>query len=341
MNDRMFAKIDEGVTKIAGPEPRIRWLDDEGVAELPDPSWLVDGILPAGGLTLIYGATKSGKTFVALDMALCIASGTSWHGHPTEQRPTAYVMGEGQSWLKERIAAWKLTNQLDGRTGARFTVDPVSIMETRDVDEIAAGLEPIAPGAVMLDTLNRTMGRGNENAQEDMTAYVAGCDRIRRATGANVVVVHHTGWDDGRERGSSVLRSAADTVIEVSRIRDLVTVRSILQRNGPDFESIYLKLVPTLQSQSLLLSNGPVGLGAQSKSQNEARLLETVQLGVFKDGGSATALQETSGLAKSSFYHAANSLLDRGLLAKTGRGTRALYIATEKGSEPVESNVQG
>ena len=56
------------------------------LATLPAPSWLVDDVLPDNSLATMYGQPSGGKTFAALDMALCVATGRSWHGHPTKQR---------------------------------------------------------------------------------------------------------------------------------------------------------------------------------------------------------------------------------------------------------------
>jgi hypothetical protein len=68
-----------------------------------------------------------------------------------------------------------------------------------------------------VDTLARAMGGGDENATKDMGVLVKHSDLIRDSSQAHVMFIHHTGKDTARgARGSSALRAATDTEIEVS-----------------------------------------------------------------------------------------------------------------------------
>jgi RecA-family ATPase len=98
----------------------------------------------------------------------------------------------------------------------------------------------------VIDTLARTFGAGDENKQADMNAYVSAADRLREATGANVMIVHHSGvHEDRRERGSNVLRGAADTVIKVSRKDDNLDIINQgpegKQKDAEEFKTIKLR----------------------------------------------------------------------------------------------------
>ena len=71
---------------------------------------------------------------------------------------------------------------------------------------------------IVIDTLSRTLAGGNENMPDDMGAFVRHVDRLRDATGAHVMIVHHTGKTLSQgARGHSLLRAAVDTEIEISR----------------------------------------------------------------------------------------------------------------------------
>ena len=71
---------------------------------------------------------------------------------------------------------------------------------------------------VVSDTLARVMAGGNENTAEDMGKLVINCDRVRHATGAHVMVIHHSGKNAAAgARGSSALRAATDTEIEIEK----------------------------------------------------------------------------------------------------------------------------
>jgi hypothetical protein len=108
---------------------------------------------------------------------------------------------------------------------------------------------------VVIDTLARTFGTGDENRQPDMNAFVNATDTLREALGAHVMVVHHSGvHDEKRERGSNVLRAAADTVVKVELHdeRMLVINKSPegKQKDAEEFETIKLR------SQKLYFQQG-------------------------------------------------------------------------------------
>lgn len=91
---------------------------------------------------------------------------------------------------------------------------------------IAAAKLRLPVKLIVVDTLSLAMAGGNENAPEDMTAFVGNIDRIRQEISAHVAVVHHSGKDAARgARGHNSLRAATDTEIEVSR--DLASRTSV------------------------------------------------------------------------------------------------------------------
>jgi putative DNA primase/helicase len=73
---------------------------------MPDPEWLIDGILPANKLSVVYGASGTGKSFLALDWGLSIATGTGWQGNRVKQGGVAYIAAEKGPGYKHRIQAW-------------------------------------------------------------------------------------------------------------------------------------------------------------------------------------------------------------------------------------------
>ncbi|EHW4533488.1 AAA family ATPase, partial [Escherichia coli] len=71
---------------------------------------------------------------------------------------------------------------------------------------------------IVIDTLARCFGGHDENDSRDMGAFIQGCDAIKQATGATVLVVHHSGKDETKgARGSSAFRAALDAEFRISR----------------------------------------------------------------------------------------------------------------------------
>jgi hypothetical protein len=229
-------------------KPRIQLLDIDEIEDLAPPTWLVDGILTDNGLSVLWGRSGAMKSFVALDIGLCIATGAPWHGHKVKHGPVVYLAAEGSHGLGRRAVGWRRTR---GRELAKplFKLIPQAVALTGDdLDAMTAAILELPgprPILIIIDTLARTFGSGDENKQADMNAYVSAADRLREATGASIMIIHHSGvHEEKRERGSNVLRGAADTVIKVSRKNDNLDIINQApegkQKDAEEFKTVKL-----------------------------------------------------------------------------------------------------
>lgn len=201
----------------------VVWYGDEDAAT--PLSWLVKGLLVDGGLSAIYGPPGTSKTFLALDMALHVAHGRDWFGRRVSPGAVVYVSGEGQSGMLLRMKAWR-QEKGDG-TRAPFALVPTSVNLFDDtagaetlIDDVKAHAASLGLPLrlIVLDTLSRMIGSGDEDKARDINVVVQRAEKIQRETGAHVLIVHHSGKDRDRGmRGSNALLGAADAVIEVSR----------------------------------------------------------------------------------------------------------------------------
>lgn len=179
-------------------------------------NYLIKGWLSANGLSMLFGPSNAGKTFVALDMAMHVAAGEPWRDYRTNQGEVLYVAAEGGSGVLNRLAAFKL--EKPHMASAPFTLLPIGLdlHGAEDAKIIAGILRDRSPVLIVVDTLARSIGDGDENTAKDAAMFVRNCDLIREATGAHVMVIHHTGKDEDRgARGSSALRAAVDSEILV------------------------------------------------------------------------------------------------------------------------------
>lgn len=214
------------------------------------PRWLIDGVLPEGCFACIIGPPASLKSFLVLDFGLRIANGSEWQGREVKQGPVVYIAGEGQAALTNRTVGW--TDSKGGSDDAPFLTVPESVaMPTGQLDELLGLIRtlPAPPVLIVLDTLARNFGAGDENSSTDMGAFVRACDRLRQETGAAVLVVHHTGKDvEKGARGSSALTGAADCIIAVKRKGDSLTVINKppigKMKDAEEFADIALRAVP-------------------------------------------------------------------------------------------------
>lgn len=201
---------------------------------VPVPRWLVPGLAVEGELLLMYGRPKEGKTFVALDMSLCVATGRSFHGRAAGRpRRVAYVIAEGNlAQFMGRVDAWLGAHGLDDAPNLALVPQRVAVNRPPRVEELLRAIG--RPDLVVMDTLARTLD-GDENTPADTGAYVAGCDEIRERTGAAVHVVHHEGKSAGKgPMGHTRLFGSVDTLLHVeqdARTR-AVTLRVEARRTG-------------------------------------------------------------------------------------------------------------
>lgn len=206
------------------PGRRSRWSRPAtSPDELEAPPQIVEGMLTAGGMSMMFGESNSGKSYLVIHLGICVSLGVPWLGRRTKQGAVLYVAAEGAWSIRLRLAAdRKHYEQAVGPFGlipcALSLVDPSGDVEDliRLIKQEATRLGlPIV--LVIVDTVARVMAGGDENTAQDMGRLVGAADRIKEVTGAHMLYLHHAGKDASRgARGHSSLRAALDTEIEVT-----------------------------------------------------------------------------------------------------------------------------
>ncbi|MCA0943381.1 helicase RepA family protein [Salipiger pacificus] len=205
--------------------------------------YLVKRWLDTGAFSVIYGESNVGKTFLALDMAFHIAAGVAWHGARVRQGIVVYLAAEGGRGIDLRVEAFKrqkpeLRQRISDANSFRLIKVTVDLCAPGDapalVDAMAVRLGGIKPALIVVDTLARSMGAGDENTAKDMGALIRNIDHLRAETGAHVMVIHHSGKDTSKgARGSGSLRGAVDHEIELTRDGMVITAENKKEREGP------------------------------------------------------------------------------------------------------------
>lgn len=216
------------VAEAAG-DPRLRLLSVAELRAQERPRWLVRGVVQCQTIAMLVGATGSGKTFFAFDLAASVSRGTPWFGRRVRRGGVAYVAGEGH--LRNRVDAYCQQFGIDsGDLDLLRTLStPLNLREAgADLVPLLGELKAAAAEIggielVVLDTLNSMMAGGDENSSEGMGAMIAAARTIAEQLQCSVIVVHHSGKDETRgARGHSSLKAAVDTEISV---RDTGTER--------------------------------------------------------------------------------------------------------------------
>lgn len=257
--------------------------------------WLIKGVLARGEICMIQGQSGAGKSFVALDMARCMATGKPWNGMKVSgELRVGYLAAEGVASIRRRVQAmlehFKLKpEQLD----ILIIADAPNLANEKDCVEICERILEATNGAgldvLFIDTLARSTAGINENTSE-MSVPLKHLAAMHRATGATQIPLHHLGKDVERGgRGWSGIKADMDTVLEIAKgAGEVRSIKVDKQRDGDESLRFGFQLVSVPLGQdedgeevtSAVVSYSEFAQAAQERplSGNDAILL-----GVLRD----------------------------------------------------------
>jgi len=212
-------------------------------AKRPPVEWMIKGVLPeSADLIVVYGASGSGKSFCVLDMAMSLVRGVEWRGRKVKRKRVLYVAAEGGGGVSQRLKAYSLHHGVPLK-GLPLGIihDVPNLMVEEDASSLVKSIMDAGNAdLIILDTLAQVTPGANENSAEDMGLALKHARAIRKATGAVIMFVAHTGKDHTKGiRGWSGLNAASDTSIEVFRVEDSEArvLKVTKQKDGRDDQS--------------------------------------------------------------------------------------------------------
>ena len=323
---------------------------------------LVAGLLGPGDLAMLFALSGSMKTFVALDLALRVATGRPWAGRSCCRGAVLYVASEGLNGLRERARAW--AHQFDeceaveAELEANFVVlgEAISFISP-EFDDLLRVIGQRQFALVVVDTVARSMPGGEENSAKDMGLFVAACDRLRQQTGAAVLVIHHsTKSDPNTERGSSALRAACDVVLNCKKLQrpaGHVLVSGQKQRDGvplppTEFELELVDLECAASGaarRSGRLRHRPRANAEdeQSHAQETGSTDEMVLRALDEVGGDGTTHKELAAAVdrpKATVHRRIKRLTESGRIRKAKRGSRTLLFPVLGSASPSSVSIE-
>lgn len=210
---------------------------------LPRPKWLVRGLLVESTISVLSADGGSFKSFLALDLALSIATGTPFHGREVKRGAVVYVAAEGFYTVLDRAKVWSQVRGVPLPTNFHILRAPVNVSNATQVAKFARQFKEFAPVFAVLDTLSQNAIGLNENANDEMARFMAGMADTGVATGAHIMAVHHNAKATGTFRGAGAIKNNVDTHISLDRPDEndeRVNVRCEKQRGRP-FEAFELR----------------------------------------------------------------------------------------------------
>lgn len=247
--DKVFAEPEtKGAARPAAPDFPLVPI---GTLKLTEPEFLIDGLIETEILSLIFGDPGCGKTFLALDLAACVASGRDFHGREVKQGPVVYIAGEGHNGIIRRFMAWAKESGIEDPGSLPFYKSgrAANFLDSATMRVVADACDAIAvqhgePRLIVVDTVARSFGIGDENSTQDMGQFIAAVDDLKaRYPGATILLVHHTGHGDkSRARGAMALKGALDAEYRVEKSSNIVTMTATKMKDAPEPPEISFEL---------------------------------------------------------------------------------------------------
>jgi hypothetical protein len=219
--------------------------------------YLIKGILPRQGVGYIAGASKAGKTFVAIDWSCKLACGATVMKRKAKHVGVVYLAAEDPEGCRARIMAWRRKNPRQSYTPLELICSKINLLDDASVTQFIRELQDAAAtfeengfrlGLVVLDTLAKCVPGAEENGSVDGSLVLVGLRRIEEELDCFVLPLAHHGKAGAQSgiRGWSGFDADSDATITVERNEDDPTSRTITLskvKNGADGARVAFELV--------------------------------------------------------------------------------------------------
>ena len=234
---------------------------------------LVNGLIETPSLVVIYGPPKTGKTLIAIDLAVSLSSSKNWLGRSIPKPANIIYLAyeDPKSIIRRMQCTFKNKFNLDNYLENRISISkqPPDILDEHyeealefyfsnylNDDDTNVKLKHV----LIVDTLSMAMaGRGDENSSTGMGLAIEKFRNIRNL-GITVIVITHSGKDITKGvRGHNSLTAAADCIFSVGKkpTSNLIKLKRTEYRNGPAGETFSLEIkTGILKDDSFSNDNG-------------------------------------------------------------------------------------
>ena len=311
-----------GTAKSTGATAKVKGFSltllADALLEPPEKTaFLVDGMLPMGGLSLIGAKPKVGKSVFARNLLMSVARGEPFLGRTCRQGTVVLLALEEKR--PEVIDHFRLMGGMDELL--HFHTGPAPESTREGMASLANIIAVYQPVLVVVDPVFKLVRVKDSSDYAELTHALEPVLELARKTGCHISVVHHLG-KAVREGGDDVLGSTAifaavDTLVLMRRAKDQRRTASTIQRYGKDLD----ETVVTMDEAS-----GEISLGAAVSdlkvSEAKVKVLEVLEQFAEDYWADATQIRETAELQRNATIKALNDLVAEGMVEVRGEGKR-------------------
>lgn len=298
--------------------PSLALFDARQLRRLPPPRLLLPGI-PEEGLTVLYGESGAGKSFIALNYAIEIATNGL----------VVYAPTEGLRGYAQRLEAWENHHGASVPNSLYFLASGLSLTDKAAFETLIAQIELWRRGQrllmVVIDTLAMSMIGADENSSRDMGLALAAIRQLIETLKCAVLLVHHSAKNSVSERGSSALRGNADSMIKVTAYDDVIRLECAKAKDFEPFEQRYYRL-KSIDGSAVAVPCDKTEGDKRSMTQLQRHVMEALQLETCQDGVTLRDLSEIVGVPIATLHRSVSRLLKDQYVTRGKRG----YTLTDK-----------
>ena len=327
----------EALPPLEGDEPReaprapVVSIADLMAEPAEETRYVVEGLLPSSGTSLLAGKPKVGKSTLARTVALAVARGEPVLGRATAQCPVLYLVMEEK---RSEVARWF--------RDAGATDEPIWVFVGSQVEDppafFARHARKRGVGLAIIDPLHALLKSGDINDYVRVNEAIQPLQEIARG-GLHLMFVHHLGKGErtGGDRvlGSTALFGAVDALITMTRQEGAFVVESI-QRYGTDLEPTR---VQRQEGTGLLLPAGPAESARDEALQ--AAILDYLSEGERTEEEIRAAVVGDTGAVGRSLRQLLRTAGPERTLIRTGTGKRGDPFRYSRRSVPPLLDVPG
>jgi hypothetical protein len=303
--------VERVVTKAeVRPQPGRLYSVPELLARPRDEyQWLVENRLRRGGVSILGGRPKAGKSTLARCLAASVVNGEPWLGSPTKQGPVVYFALEEQAEeVSEHFLLLEaLKEELLIALDADYKQDNV----------LAEVIKERKPALVIVDPLVKLVRVQDFNDYATVYAALNPILELARTSGAHVMALHHTGKSE-RNGGDALLGSTAlsavpDAYFIMDRSGDRRSLMSE-QRSGVELKQVFLDW--NAETRRFTLGEA---VPETPYEEVERRIAAALNSGEHLD---TDALYRKVGGRKAMFEKTLIAMVNEGTVRRTGAGKK-------------------
>ena len=193
------------------------------LSEMGELTWILKDWIMAGGINLIAGMPAAGKSFLALDLAIGMASsGLAWDKQPVTQGKVLYHFLDGSyRGMRSRVLKLCHARGIQPPANLIFDFSPLNLKVTSEVLALRQRIHRLDASVVIFDVMAKFMPGADENSVAEISPMMNTLREIANQIGTTFILIHHLNKGGNtdlsyRVRGSSDILGSVDTAIVVA-----------------------------------------------------------------------------------------------------------------------------